>query len=371
MTDSRLGRRRFLSLAGAAGLATVAGCAQPGASTVQFNQSDTASAGANPENTADGTAYTEVYDAINDAVTLVRVEGDGGFGGPAQGEGSGFLFQDGHLVTNDHVVFSDEDADVEVQYPTGEWTGGEVVGTDFYSDLAVIEVDAVPEEAPTLAFAEEQPVVGQEVLALGNPVGLEGSLSKGIVSGVNRAVSPGGHDFSYPNVVQTDAAVNPGNSGGPLVDMDGEVVGVVHATQGENIGFAISAAMSRRVVPALLEAGEFRHSFMGISQVPVDPTIAEANDLEEPTGILVVDVGGPAEGVLEPSESTGQGIPVGGDVIRALDDEPIPDNHAMSTYLALETDPGDTIAITVGREGEEVTVDLTLGERPDPGTDPF
>jgi len=367
MDSSRLDRRRFLSLAGAGAAAALAGCAEPGATTTQFNQSTTASVEIDDANTAEGSAYTDVYEAVNGAVGLVQVQGEGGFGGPAQGEGSGFVYEGGYVVTNDHVVFSDTTVDVDVQYIGGEWTDATVVGTDFYSDLAVLEVDQVPDVEP-LALSEELPVVGQEVLAIGNPVGLEGSMSQGIVSGVNRSISPDFHEFSYPNVVQTDAAVNPGNSGGPLVDMSGEVVGVVHATQGENIGLAISSALSQRVVPALIEDGEFQHSHMGIQLVPVDPTIAEANDLEDPSGILVADVesGSPADGVFEVSEEGNGGVPVGGDVIQAIDDEPIPDNHALSRYLALETDPGDTIDVTVLRDGEETTVDLELTERPEP-----
>ncbi|WP_254807413.1 S1C family serine protease [Natronosalvus amylolyticus] len=370
MSDSRVNRRQFLSLAGASGVAAIAGCAEPGASTIEFDQRETASVETDDRPTADGSVYTDVYKATVDAVTLVRVRGEGGFGGPAQGEGSGFLHPGGYIVTNDHVVFSSEDVDVQVQYNSGEWTGGDVIGTDFYSDLAVIEPDTVPENVAPLALSDERPVVGQEVLAIGNPIGLEGSMSQGIVSGVNRSVSPAWHDFSYPNVVQTDAAVNPGNSGGPLVGMNGEVVGVVHATQGENIGYAISAALSERVIPALINHGEFRHSHMGIRLIPVDLTIAQANDLEEATGIFVAAVsdGGPADGTLEGStDTTGGGVPVGGDIIRSIDGEPIPDNHALSTFLALQTDPGDTISLTVIRDGSETTVEMTLGERPEPG----
>ncbi|UTF53913.1 S1C family serine protease [Natronosalvus rutilus] len=375
MTDPRPSRRRVLSMAATGAFAAVAGCAEPGSSSsaVPFDQDNT-TIDVDQEDRADGSAYTEVYEATGDAVTLVRVAENGQDGSqiPTQGEGSGFLYGDGYLVTNDHVVFSSTDVDVDVQYADGRWASGEVIGTDFYSDLAVVELEEVPESTTPLSFAEERPVVGQEVLAIGNPVRLDGSMSQGIVSGVNRAVSPGWHDFSYPNVVQTDAAVNPGNSGGPLVDMNGAVVGVVHATQGDNIGFAISAALSRRVVPALVDQGEFRHSHMGIRLVPVDPTLAEANDLERAQGVLVVETpdGGPADDVLEPSEIE-NGIPVGGDVIREIDGEPIPDNHALSTYLALETDPGDTVSIAVMRDGEERTVELTLGERPEPDRGPF
>lgn len=367
--QERLERRRLLSVAGAGVVAAIAGCTTPSSSTPQGNPTETVSVDADEQSQADETVYSEVYEATIDAVTLVQTFGDGGFGGPGEGSGSGFVYDDRYIVTNDHVVFGGENVDVEVQYTDGSETETTVLGSDFYSDLAVLEPDHIPSDVTPLAFSDDQPVVGQEVLAIGNPVGLEGSLSQGIVSGVNRAISPGWHDFSFPNVVQTDAAVNPGSSGGPLVDLAGEVVGVVHATQGENIGFAISSALSQRVVPSLIQTGQFRHSHMGVRITPVTQTIAEANDLPEATGLVVVEVveDGPAAGVLEESDDvTGDGIPVGGDVILEIDGESIPDDHALSTFLALETDPGDEIEITVYRDEEETTIELTLEERPEP-----
>ncbi|SFB71216.1 serine protease, S1-C subfamily, contains C-terminal PDZ domain [Halobiforma haloterrestris] len=366
MNDSRVDRRRFLAATGAGLLGAVAGCAEPrgddpieGGSVHEIDR----------ENVADGSAYTDVYEAIIDSVTMVRVLGvsDPITGDVGRGQGSGFLFDENHVVTNDHVVAGGEDADL--QYINGDWTSTRLVGTDPHSDLAVLEVDHVPESASPLSLAEERPVVGQQVLAVGNPYGLEGTLTEGIVSGVNRTVNPPGRQFSLPNVVQTDAAVNPGNSGGPLVDLDGDVVGVVNATGGDNIGFAISAALTARVVPSLIENGEYRHSFMGIGLTSVDRIIAQENDLEAATGVMVTEVfsGEAAEGVLEGADSTvrrsGEPIPVGGDVILEMDGEPIPDRHALSTFLALETSPGETIDLRLWRNGTETTEELTLGAR--------
>ncbi|MDZ7729925.1 MAG: trypsin-like peptidase domain-containing protein [Natrialbaceae archaeon] len=357
-------RRAFLGLA-AAGAATLAGCALP-----QTDRSITGnSSTVDPDSLADGSAYSAVYAEIIDAVTQVRVFGleDPVTGEEGRGGGSGFLIDESHIVTNDHVVRGSEAADV--QYVNGDWATTSLAGTDYYSDLAVLEVDHVPSDSDPLSFSDEQPVPGQEVMAIGYPYGLEGSISTGIVSGVNRSLSPPNRSFAFPNVVQTDAAVNPGNSGGPLVDLQQQVIGVVNATGGENVGFAISAALAQRVVPSLIETGDYKHSFMGITLVPVDRLVAEANDLSSATGVLVNDVTDePAVGSLEPSEGQvtrhGQPIPVGGDVIIAIDGEPIPDNHALSTYLALETSPGDTIAVTVLRQGAETVVDMTLAKRP-------
>ncbi|WP_408959439.1 S1C family serine protease [Natrinema sp. 74] len=366
MHDFRLDRRSFLAAATAGLAGTVAGCAEPRADSSIEGSSSYA---INQGNLADGSAFTDLYNAIIESVTQVRVFGirtDTGAAG--RGQGSGFLYDDRHVVTNDHVIANGTAADL--QYITGDWTSTTLVGRDYYSDLAVLEVDHVPDSATPLSLTDKRPVVGQQVAAVGNPYGLEGTMSTGIVSGVNRRLASQERRFPFPNVVQTDAAVNPGNSGGPLVDLNGRVVGVVNATIGDNIGFAISAALAERVVPALIEDGEYEHAYMGVDLRPVDRLVAEANDLSEATGVMVTAVvdGSAADGVLRPASGTVQrrseSIPVGGDVILAFDGEPIPDRHALSTYLALETSPGDTIAVRLRRDGRTITRDLTLGARP-------
>ncbi|WP_049926519.1 S1C family serine protease [Halopiger goleimassiliensis] len=368
MTTFRSDRRRVLALAGAGLSSVLAGCTAPqrsgkmeGSSSYETDRGDV----------ADGSAFTDVYEAVIESVTQVRVFGiDDLFLEEGQGQGSGFLYDESHVVTNEHVVAGGEE--VDLQYITGDWTNTRLVGRDRYSDLAVLEVDHVPDGATPLTLASERPVVGQQVLAIGNPYGLEGSMSQGIVGGVDRTIAAPNRNFSYPNVVQTDAAVNPGNSGGPLVDMDGEVVGIVHAGGGDSIGFAISAALTSRVVPALIEDGEYHHSYMGVRFASVDRLIAERNDLEEATGIAISEVvpGGPSDGVLEPAETTvrrgNELIPIGGDVIFEMDGHPIPDRHALSTFLALETSPGDTIEVRLWRNGQETIEELTLGIRPEP-----
>ena len=375
MDETRFGRRRLLAGAGTGLLAAAAGCVAPQSGTpVSFESNG--SAEIDRENVADGSAYTEVYEAVIDSVTLVRVLGvDRPFDeGEAQGQGSAFLIDGSHAVTNEHVVAGGED--VELQYVNGDWTTTELVGTDFYSDLAVVEVEHTPEAAGPLALTEEYPVVGQEVLAVGNPLGLEGSMTQGIVSGVDRSLevpaTPGGPPRAFPNVVQFDAGVNPGNSGGPLVNLSGEVVGVVNAGGGDNIGFAVSAALTRRVVPSLIETGEYAHPYMGVVLETVDPTVAAENDLEEARGVIVVDVedGSPADGVLRgsPDEVTvsGEPVPVGGDVVLAMDGTEIPNREALSAFLTVERSPGDELEVEIVRDGERTAVDLTLGERPEP-----
>lgn len=317
---------------------------------------------------ADG-VYAEVYEETIDGVVLVSVRG--GAVGPG-GIGSGFVYEDEYLVTNQHVV--GQESTVELQFRDEHWSEASVVGTDVHSDLAVLAVDDRPDASEAIPLADEEPVIGQEVVALGNPLGLDASISQGIVSGVDRSLpSPTG--FSIPAAIQTDAAVNPGNSGGPLVTLDGEAVGIVFAGAGPggSIGFAIAAGLAARVVPALIEDGTYEHAFVGVGVIPVGPTIATANDLPEARGVMVGQVvpDSPADGVLEPAGQEvvdGAPVPVGGDVIIAIDDEPIPTQERLSSYLALETSPGETVSVTIRRDGDEELVELTLDPRPEVDT---
>ncbi|QLG50303.1 S1C family serine protease [Natrinema halophilum] len=367
MNDSRLDRRSFLAVASAGLAGAVAGCSEPQADRSIEGGS---SYNIDRDNLAKGSAFTDLYNAIIESVTQVRVFGiqNTETGTEGRGQGSGFLYDDSHVITNDHVIANGTAADL--QYITGDWTGTTLVGRDYYSDLAVLEVDHVPDSAEPLSFTDQRPVVGQQVAAIGNPYGLEGSMSAGIVSGVDRTLQLPQRQFSYPNVIQTDAAVNPGNSGGPLVDLRGSVVGVINSGGGDNIGFAISAALAERVVPSLIESGSYEHSYMGIGLRTVDRLIAEANDLAEATGVMVTAVvnDSAADGVLRPASRSvqrrGESIPVGGDVILELNGNSIPDRHALSTFLALETSPGETLTVRLRRDGQSITRELTLDARP-------
>ncbi|QLH80027.1 trypsin-like peptidase domain-containing protein [Halosimplex rubrum] len=313
-----------------------------------------------------GSTYTDVYRSTVPSVAQIQVY----TGGPTPSQGTGFVYSDGHVVTNQHVVEGAER--IYLRFSDGGWLDATVEGTDVYSDLAVLSVEELPESAEPLALRESDPDVGTEVIAIGNPFGYSGSVSAGIVSGVNRTL-PAPNDFSIPDAIQTDAPVNPGNSGGPLVTLDGTVAGVINSGGGDNIGFGISAPLVRRVVPALLEDGEFEHAYMGVRLRTVDPLHAEANDVDERVGVYIdlVREDGPADGVLRGStgETTvaGQsGVGTGGDVVVSMDGTSIPTREALASFLALETSPGDTIDVTVLRDGEERTVELTLGSRPDP-----
>ena len=367
MTD-----RRFTVAVLVTVLVVVAGCVsapiggQTETSPTAVQNPDGATA---PASAGGPTDFTRLYDETIGSVVTLRVASERGIVG-----GSGFVYdRRGYVVTNAHVVGSAET--VAVRFRDGEWHQASVVGTDPYTDLAVVRVDDLPAYAEPLPVAEATPQPGERVVALGNPFGLEGTITAGIVSGVNRSM-PAANNFTIPDVVQTDAPINPGNSGGPLVSVEGTVVGVntagIRAAQAENVGFAVSAAIVERVVPALIATGRYEHAFVGVLTIDVTPRIAEANGLESARGLLVVGTteGGPADGVLQPADSRttvdGQPIPTGGDVIVAIDGQPIGSHQALSRYLALHTRPGQTVSVTVLRDGTRRTVELTLGTRPPP-----
>ncbi|HMB49032.1 MAG TPA: trypsin-like peptidase domain-containing protein [Natronoarchaeum rubrum] len=317
--------------------------------------------------------YAALYDRTIDSVVSVQT---------GAGIGSGFVYRTaengtGYVVTNAHVV-GDSD-EVVVQLADGESRTGEVVGRDELSDLAVIRIDETPDAAEALPVADEPADPGTAVAALGNPFGLDETITHGIVSGVNRSM-PTTRGYAVPNVVQTDAPISPGNSGGPLVTCDGTVVGVntagIAAQGAENIGFSVSATLIDRVVPALIEDGEYEYAYLGVAATPVTPPIAEANDLNATEGLYVVRTadGSPAADALqeagENETAGGFSVPVGGDVIVAIDGQPVTSGEELSSYLVTETSPGENVTLTVLRDGERQEIEVTLDERPAPASGP-
>ena len=308
-------------------------------------------------------SYTDLHRRVSPSVVSIYVRRDE----PGPAAGSGFVYDaDGHVVTNQHVVGTADEADV--RFSDGTWTTGRVVGRDAHTDLAVLHVPDVAPDADPLPLATDPPEPGQPVAAFGNPLGLDGTVTTGIVSGTNRS-SPSGNGFSIPDTVQTDAAINPGNSGGPLVTTNGEVVGVNRAKRGDNIGFAVSAAVVERVVPDLVSDGAYRHPFLRIATVDVSPAVAEANGLDDTDGVLVVAVrDGPAHGALVgcrgETELRGRRVPVGGDVIVGVAGERVHSHEELMRHLLIETRPGEPVDVAVVRDGRDVTETLVLGERP-------
>jgi serine protease Do len=299
-----------------------------------------------------------------------------------QGVGSGFVWDSqGYIVTNNHVV---DGADrITVTFYDDTTVPAEVVGTDSDSDLAVIKVDVAASSLRPVEIADSTQVrVGQLAMAIGNPFGLEGTMTVGFISALGRSLpvaqgSVPAPTYTIPDIIQTDAPINPGNSGGVLVDDEGRVIGVPTAIESPvqanaGIGFAIPSAIVQKVVPALIREGAFEHSWLGISAISVTSALAEAMDLPaDQRGVMVVEVVGdsPAsaaglQGSQRDADVNGQAVRVGGDLIVAINDQPVLEFDDLVTYLVRSTSVGEKVTLTVLREGQEEEVDVTLAARP-------
>jgi len=326
----------------------------------------------------------ELYEQVNPSVVSIRTIREVEEGIDQGGLGTGFVWdEEGHIVTNFHVV---RDAtDLEVDFPSGFKTRATVIGSDSDSDLAVLELEEIPDDIVPLPLGSSRELqVGQVVVAIGNPRGLKGTMTYGIVSAVGRTMdslhqAPGGGVFATGNIIQTDAAINPGNSGGPLLNMQGEVIGINSAIQTNSIdlagqpvnsglGFAISIDQAKNVVPDLIATGSHSSPYVGIRvRGEISLFLQEDLNLPQSTGVYVVEVtdGSPADeagliGALDDDQDL-----QGGDLIIGIDDQPVQNFEDFMGYLLAYKDPGDTIELTVLRGDEEVTLELTLGERPE------
>lgn len=317
----------------------------------------------------------ELYEKLHPGVVNIQVFVKRGLL-TGQGAGSGFLLdEDGHIVTNNHVVSGAER--VTIIFFDGTEAKAKVIGQDADSDLAVIKVDDLPEEAHPLVLGESRQVkVGEWAIAIGNPFGLGGSMTLGIVSAVGRTIASGATPFSIPQAIQTDAAINPGNSGGPLFNLKGEVIGVNAqiATAGTRanagVGFAIPSDIVKLVTPELIENGFYQWPWLGIEGASVNLMIMEANELETQKGAYIASVvaNSPAaraelRGSSDTVEIDGVQVPVGGDVVIAIDGKPIVDFSDLLVEVAYRR-PGDTMRLTVVREGEMREITVKLAPRP-------
>ncbi len=294
------------------------------------------------------------------------------------GTGTGFVFDEqGNIVTNNHVVAGA--GRLEIVFPSGERRAAVTVGTDVDSDLGVIRVESPPAGVQHIPLGDSDTVrVGQFVVAIGNPFGEAGSLSLGIVSALGRTlasdrIAEGGGRYSLPRVIQTDAAINPGNSGGPLLNLAGEVIGVnssIRTSTGTNsgVGFSIPVNAVRRIVPALIADGTYHYTYIGVRMSGLDLTSQQALGLSQVTGAYVTEVspGSPAAAAgLRGSgvSDVGELLP-GGDLIIAIDGRPIASADDLISYLVFNTEVGQTINLTIIRDGQQLDVPLTLGQRP-------
>jgi S1-C subfamily serine protease len=299
---------------------------------------------------------------------------------PQEGSGSGFVFdQQGHIVTNYHVV---EGADeLQVTFADGTMDLATVVGADPSNDLAVIRVELTGSRLAALPLGDSEDLrVGRFVVAIGNPFGLEQTLTTGVVSSLGRVIqSPDGRFIG--EIIQTDAAINPGNSGGPLLDLEGRVIGVNSAILSPSrasagIGFAIPSSTVRRVVPELIRRGRYPHPYLGITPMTIGPNLASALNragarVPPGGGILVAEVlrNGPAHeaglrGAQRIVRIGNLRVPLGGDFILSINDEPLEDNRGLNVLLETQTRVGERAKVSIWRDGRTMDVEIVLGERP-------
>ncbi len=348
--------------------------------------------------------FEELYTKVNPSVVNIQVvsnqtvsTNNGTFGNrqnphnfgntvPEQALGSGFVWDtQGYIVTNNHVVA--DSSKINVTFSDGTVVEAKLVGTDPYSDLAVIKVD--PSAAPTLVPVEigdsTQVKVGEVAIAIGNPFGLQGTMTQGIISALGRSISATdqaslsstGSKYTIPDIIQTDASINPGNSGGVLIDAQGKLIGVTAAIESSTnsnsgVGFAIPSALVQKVVPELIKNGSYKHAYLGLSGGNLTPDEAKAMGLAaNQHGALIASIvpGGPAEkaGLKGSDQQTtidGIQVPVGGDVITAIDGQTMKSFDDVISYLFSHTQAGQTITLNILRQGKEMQVKLTLGERP-------
>jgi S1-C subfamily serine protease len=371
--------------------------------------------------------FRDLFARVNSSVVQITASGIPNFSlpiPPPDGDetaiGSGYVIdREGHVATNYHVIANARN--VSVAFSDGSIYTAKVIGSDPFSDSAVLELQNVPEEklAPLPLGNSSNLAVGDEVAAIGSPFGLTGSMSTGVVSGLgrllpslaappdnnnndtnnndNETIIDGGEVFSIPNIIQTDAAINPGNSGGPLLNLRGEVIGMNTAVLSESgassgVGFAIPSDTLRVILPALIANGSYVHPWIGVTGTDVTPEIAIELGLKEARGFLVIDIvmGSPADragirggdmpvaaGAIAGFQG-GQGpttgnnlLELGGDIILGVDNQTVNKIDDLLSYIESKEKAGDTVTLMVLRDGEMMSIDLVLGARPSPSLPPY
>lgn len=370
---------------------TALACQVPGTTTVpsgpalslptQVPYTSEASAPISMDMVGQQEALVRLYESAMPGIVALQVVD----GNQAGSLGSGFVYDDqGHIITNYHVVEGAKQ--VEVDFTSGYKIYGTVIGTDLDSDLAVVKVNAPASELHPVPLGNSEVLkVGQTVIAIGNPFGLSGTMTTGIISALGRTLdsqrgAPSGGFFTAGDIIQTDAAINPGNSGGPLFNLKGEVIGVNRAIRTTNytetgdpvnsgIGFAIAINIVKRVAPVLITDGKYDYPYLGIASLDeLSLPQIEALGLKSFTGAYVTSVtpNGPADqaGIRAGNQATSMGLTAGGDLIVGIDGQPILRFDDLLRYLINNKSPGDTIVLSVMRGEEQIDVPITLGKRP-------
>ena len=320
-------------------------------------------------------SLTEIFERSEFGVVSISVTKSSHFG-DSNSVGSGFVFdKEGHIITNNHVV--ENAKKISVTFVDGISYSAEIIGTDPYADIAVIKLDVNPEKLYPLPIGDSLKLrVGEPVAAIGNPFGLSGSMTSGIVSQLGRLLPVQGTLFSIPDVIQTDAAINPGNSGGPLLNMKGKVVGIntaIYSSDGSfsGVGFSIPSNLILKIIPTLIKEGEFQHPWVGISSANITPDLAELLNLENATGTLIMTVvkdspadkaglrGSSQTAIIDEVEYT-----IGGDIILSVDGTEVRQVNDLLIHLQREKNVGDTMNLGILRDGKIINIILILEERP-------
>ncbi len=291
---------------------------------------------------------------------------------PQEGTGSGFIYDgQGHIVTNQHVI--DQAQDVEVVLADGTSAKATIVGSDAYNDLAVLKIDGVkPGLLKPLPLGVSGGLkVGMRVIAIGNPFGLDRTLTTGVISALGRTIERG-NQAALGEMIQTDAAINPGNSGGPLINLQGQVIGVNTSIQSPTggsvgIGFAVPVDTIKRIVPQLIATGKVVHPSLGFNAYEINSDLANALSLPVQKGLLIAQVqpGSAADkagvrGATQRLRTYGGYILTGGDILTAIDGKPIYTRDAMTIYLETSRRPGDTVKLTLIRDNRTITLNAVL-----------
>lgn len=322
--------------------------------------------------------FQRIYESVNPSVVNIQVLENYGWT-TISGEGSGFVWnEEGYIVTNNHVV--ENASEITIVFSDGTTSTASVVGTDPQSDLAVVKVNPKGLSLTPVELGDSHQVkVGDLVIAIGNPYGLAGTMTQGIVSALSRSLTVDESsmfsrtNYTIPDIIQTDAAINPGNSGGVLVNVNGEVIGVTAAIQSSTdsnagIGFVIPSHIVERVIPILIEDGEYAHPSLGLSGTTLTYALAEEMGLDPETkGILITTInpGGAADqaglnGSYQQMVAPGRLSITYGDVIIAVDDQPVRSYEDLVSYIFNQTEVGQKIHLTVLRDGKETQVDVVL-----------
>ena len=320
-------------------------------------------------------SLVEIFEQSESSVVKVNVQRTAQIIGSSS-VGSGFVFDTfGHIITNSHVVADAKK--IVVTFLDGRSYNAQLVGVDPFTDIAVVKVNAEQAQLHPISLGDSSQLkVGEQIAAIGNPFGLSGSMTSGIVSQLGRLLPAQDSGFSIPDVIQTDAAINPGNSGGPLLNMKGQVVGINTAIQsatGEftGVGFAVPSRTLMKIVPTLIQDGEYNHPWLGISGRDIDPDLANILNLTDVKGFLVIIVveDSPASkaglhGSIETKEIDGVNYPIGGDIILSVDGKEVRHIDDILIHLQREKSVGDEMVLEILRDGRTTNFVLLLEERP-------